>query len=33
MMTGYGDIPMSVRVMKRDAIDFLPKPFPRPGHD
>jgi FixJ family two-component response regulator len=33
MMTGYGDIPMSVRVMKRGAIDFLPKPFARPGHD
>ena len=27
MMTGYGDIPMSVRAMKRGAFDFLPKPF------
>ena len=27
MMTGYGDIPMSVRAMKRGAADFLPKPF------
>ncbi len=27
MMTGYGDIPMSVRAMKHGAIDFLPKPF------
>jgi FixJ family two-component response regulator len=27
MMTGYGDIPMSVRAMKAGAIDFLPKPF------
>lgn len=27
IMTGYGDIPMSVRAMKRGAIDFLPKPF------
>lgn len=27
MMTGYGDIPMSVRAMKRGALDFLPKPF------
>jgi FixJ family two-component response regulator len=27
MMTGYGDIPMSVRAMKRGAVDFLPKPF------
>ena len=26
-MTGYGDIPMSVRAMKAGAIDFLPKPF------
>jgi FixJ family two-component response regulator len=26
-MTGYGDIPMSVRAMKRGAVDFLPKPF------
>jgi FixJ family two-component response regulator len=27
MMTGYGDIPMSVRAMKGGAVDFLPKPF------
>jgi FixJ family two-component response regulator len=27
MMTGYGDIPMSVHAMKRGAVDFLPKPF------
>jgi FixJ family two-component response regulator len=27
LMTGYGDIPMSVRAMKAGAIDFLPKPF------
>ena len=27
MMTGYGDIPMSVRAMKRGAVDFLTKPF------
>ena len=27
LMTGYGDIPMSVRAMKRGAVDFLPKPF------
>lgn len=27
MMTGYGNIPMSVRAMKRGAVDFLPKPF------
>lgn len=26
-ITGYGDIPMSVRTMKRGAIDFLTKPF------
>jgi FixJ family two-component response regulator len=26
-MTGYGDIPMSVRAMKSGAIDFLTKPF------
>ena len=24
MITGYGDIPMSVRAMKRGAVDFLP---------
>src|ERR1700731_4490934 len=27
MMTGYGDIPMSVHAMKQGAVDFLPKPF------
>lgn len=27
VMTGHGDIPMSVRAMKAGAIDFLPKPF------
>jgi FixJ family two-component response regulator len=26
-MTGYGDIPMTVRAMKAGAIDFLAKPF------
>lgn len=26
-ITGYGDIPMSVRAMKAGAVDFLPKPF------
>jgi FixJ family two-component response regulator len=26
-VTGYGDIPMSVRAMKRGAVDFLTKPF------
>lgn len=26
-MTGYGDIPMSVRAMKSGAVDFLTKPF------
>jgi len=26
-MTGYGDIPMSVRAMKGGAVDFLAKPF------
>ena len=26
-LTGYGDIPMSVRAMKAGAADFLPKPF------
>ena len=26
-MTGYGDIPMSVKAMQAGAIDFLPKPF------
>jgi FixJ family two-component response regulator len=26
-MTGYGDIPMSVKAMKAGAVDFLPKPF------
>jgi FixJ family two-component response regulator len=27
IMTGYGDIPMSVRAMKGGAMDFLTKPF------
>ena len=27
IMTGYGDIPMSVHAMKHGAVDFLPKPF------
>ena len=27
LMTGHGDISMSVRAMKRGAVDFLPKPF------
>jgi FixJ family two-component response regulator len=27
MMTGFGDIPMSVRAMKHGAVDFLAKPF------
>jgi len=27
VITGYGDIPMSVRAMKRGAVDFLAKPF------
>lgn len=27
MMTGYGDISMSVRAMKSGAVDFLAKPF------
>jgi len=27
IMTGHGDIPMSVRAMKRGAVDFLSKPF------
>lgn len=26
-MSGYGDIPMSVRAMKKGAVDFLTKPF------
>lgn len=26
-VTGYGDIPMSVKAMKAGAVDFLPKPF------
>jgi FixJ family two-component response regulator len=27
VITGYGDIPMSVSAMKRGAVDFIPKPF------
>jgi FixJ family two-component response regulator len=27
LITGHGDIPMSVRAMKAGAINFLPKPF------
>jgi FixJ family two-component response regulator len=27
LMTGHGDVPMSVRAMKAGAIDFLTKPF------
>ncbi len=27
LMTGHGDIPMSVQGMKAGAVDFLPKPF------
>lgn len=27
LMTGYGDIPMTVRAMKAGAVDFLTKPF------
>ena len=27
LMTGHGDIPMSVRAMKAGAVDFLEKPF------
>lgn len=27
MMTGHGDIPMSVRALKAGAVDFLTKPF------
>lgn len=27
LMTGFGDIPMSVRAMKAGAVDFLAKPF------
>ena len=27
LMTGYGDVPMSVKAMKLGAVDFLTKPF------
>ena len=27
LMTGYGDVPMSVKAMKLGAVDFLIKPF------
>ena len=30
-ITGHGDIPMSVRAMKAGAVEFLSKPFSRPG--
>jgi FixJ family two-component response regulator len=26
-ITGYGDIPMTVKAMRQGAVDFLPKPF------
>ncbi|MDX2455601.1 response regulator transcription factor, partial [Desulfosarcina sp.] len=26
-ITGHGDIPMSVKAMKKGAVEFLPKPF------
>ena len=32
VITGYGDIPMSVRAMKRGAVDFLSKHIQRSGH-
>ena len=27
LISGHGDVPMSVRAMKRGAIEFLTKPF------
>jgi len=30
-VTGYGDIPMSVTALKAGALEFLTKPFSRPG--
>ena len=27
MLTGFGDVPMAVRALKRGAVDFLEKPF------
>ena len=30
-ITGHGDIPMSVKAMKAGAVEFLTKPFSRPG--
>jgi FixJ family two-component response regulator len=27
LITGHGDVPMSIRAMKAGAVDFLPKPF------
>ena len=30
-ITGHGDIPMSVKAMKRGAVEFLPKPFDDSG--
>lgn len=29
-ITGYADVPMSVRAMKAGAVEFLPKPFAEP---
>ena len=31
MITGHGDIPLTVRAMKKGAFEFLEKPY-RPGH-
>jgi len=31
LITGHGDIPMSVRAMKAGAVNFLPKPFDDEG--
>ncbi len=32
LMTGHGDVPMSVRGMKAGAVDFPDQAIPRPGH-